>query len=48
MQLASDVRKLQRSGREKLISVERLERKRQAEHQVNDVLGTNGTVPDLQ
>ena len=48
MQLAFDVRKLQRSGREKLIPVERLEQKRQAEHQVDAVLGTNGTIPDLQ
>ena len=48
MQLAFDVRKLQRSGREKLVPVERLEQKRQAEHQVDVILGTNGTVPDLQ
>lgn len=48
MQLAFDVRKLQRSGREKLIPVERLEQKRQVEHQVDVILGTNGSIPDLQ
>ena len=44
MQLAFDIRKLQRSAREKLVPAERLEQKRQAERQV----GTNGTVPDLR
>ena len=48
MQLAFDIRKLQRSAREKLVPVERLEQKRQAKRQVDLILGTNGTVPDLQ
>jgi hypothetical protein len=50
MELAFDIRKLQRSGQEKLIPVERLEQKRQTAYQVDAVLRTNGAqdFPDLQ
>ncbi len=50
MQLAFDIRKLQRSAREKLVPVERLEQKRQTADQVDKVVAANGArdFPDLQ
>ncbi|KAF8343217.1 hypothetical protein F5887DRAFT_973867 [Amanita rubescens] len=50
MQLAFDIRKLQRSAREKLVPVERLEQKKQTADQVDKVVAANGArdFPDLQ
>lgn len=50
IQLAFDIRKLQRSAREKLVPVERLEQKKQMTDQVDIVVAANGArgFPDLQ